>query len=292
MKQHDGYVTGAQTPAIWAGPRAAQHRGTISESGVCTVAVIGFNKVERRVLRRTISASRDRLPSFRPFDKSLGGWPDIVIVDADLPSAMQAWNRFRRANSHRACFAPIFVSNHPQLLPPDPYVLERPIRAEKLFELLEKAVAEVHGFRPVVVSGVIHTDGAVARAAPGPANALVVDSCFPVRIQLRKALGSFAARVDFAETGMRALELIEQRPYSVVFLDVGLPDEDAYEICGLIKRNPLQQGVVAVMLTKSSSAADQVMGMLAGFDNCLVKPIKPDVLAELAAELLRPSMVI
>jgi DNA-binding response OmpR family regulator len=144
----------------------------------------------------------------------------------------------------------------------------------------------------VVVSGVIHTDGAVARAAPGPANALVVDSCFPVRIQLRKALGSFAARVDFAETGMRALELIEQRPYSVVFLDVGLPDEDAYEICGLIKRNPLQQGVVAVMLTKSSSAADQVMGMLAGFDNCLVKPIKPDVLAELAAELLRPSMVI
>jgi twitching motility two-component system response regulator PilG len=109
---------------------------------------------------------------------------------------------------------------------------------------------------------------------------------------MRGALSSIASRVDFAESGERALELIDAQRYSVIFLDGTLPDEDAYEVCGRIKKHPLQREAVVVMLTSSSSPADRVMGVLAGFDNYLVKPIQRAMFNNLAAELVRPAAAI
>jgi CheY-like chemotaxis protein len=128
------------------------------------------------------------------------------------------------------------------------------------------------GFAPVQSSG-----EARRRPALGESAALVVDDSLPVRVQMRAGLSSIVARVDFAETGARALQLI---------------DTHAYEICGRIKKHPLQQGATVVMLTGNSSSADRVMGMLAGFDNCLVKPVRRGAVSELAAELVRPPAAI
>jgi twitching motility two-component system response regulator PilG len=95
--------------------------------------------------------------------------------------------------------------------------------------------------------------------------------------------------VDFAETGERALELIRSQRYSVIFLDNTLPDADAYDFCGQIRRHPQHRDAVVVMLMSESSAADRVMGLLAGFDNYLVKPIQTDKFNDLWTELLRPA---
>jgi DNA-binding response OmpR family regulator len=68
-----------------------------------------------------------------------------------------------------------------------------------------------------------------------------------------------------------------------------LPDDAAYEICGRIKKHPLQQHASTVMLTGNASPAERVMGTLAGFDNFLAKPIRREGIDELAAELARPT---
>ena len=93
---------------------------------------------------------------------------------------------------------------------------------------------------------------------------------------MRETLSPIASRVDFAESGKLALQRIDAYAYSVIFLDAMLPDDDAYEICGRIKKHPLQQQASTVMLTCNSSPAERVMGMLAGFDNFLAKPIRRD----------------
>lgn len=285
-----------------------------------TIGVIGFERAERRVLRRVVGMADRRQPAFKPFDKDRGGCPHLIMVDADRPSAIHAWNQFRRANAHRASFSPIFVGRNLTDLPcPDPYVLQRPILTTRLFAVLDQAVAEVHGFRPAasILDGIVAltqqeidttmettTVLTVSGATPGGSDessgkwrapeisALVVDDSLPVRVQMRGALSSIASRVDFAETGERALELIDVHRYSIIFLDGTLPDEDAYEICGQIKKHPLQRDVVVVMLTSSSSPADRVMGMLAGFDNYLVKPIQRAMFNDLAADLVRPAAAI
>jgi two-component system cell cycle response regulator len=282
-----------------------------------SVGVIGFERAERRDLRRVVGMSESRQPSFKPFDKGRDGFPHLIMVNADRPSAIGAWNKFRRANAHRGCFSPIFVGRNLTDLPcPDPYVLQRPILTTQLFAVFDQAVAEVHGFRPAAsvldrivaltqheIDKTMETTTILAPAAVTPAestgsslaqrapevSALVVDASLPVRVQMRRVLPSIASRVEFAETGERALELLDTHRYSLIFLDGTLPDEDAYEICGRIKRHPLHRDAVVVMLTCGASPADRVMGALAGFDNFLVKPVHPAMFNDLAAELVRPA---
>jgi CheY-like chemotaxis protein len=286
-----------------------------------TVGVIGFERSERHDLRRVVGMSESREPSFKPFDKGRDGFPHLIMVNADRPSAIRTWNKFRRANAHRGCFSPIFVGRNLTDLPcPDPYVLQRPILTTQLFAVFDQVVAEVHGFRPAAsvpdrivaltqdeidttmeTTTVLAAPAGIVPAEPDEScrvqrapelNALVVDASLPVRVQMRRVLSSIASRVEFAETGERALGMIAAHRYSVIFLDGTRPDEDAYEICGRIKRHPLQQQAVVVMLTSGSSPADRVMGALAGFDNYLVKPIHAAMFNDLAAELVRPAAAI
>ena len=257
-----------------------------SEISVYTVGVIGFEKDERRFLRRMLGLAPGCQPSFKPFNKFAGGCPHLVMVDAAAPGAMRSWHEFRRANAHRGSFAPIFVGG--RLLPrqcPYLYMLHRPIQVKALFTVLERAVTEVHGFRPRP------QEGAAGRPAPG-INALVVDNSPAVREQMRGALDSIAARLDFADTGAHALELMSTNGYSVIFLDGTLPDEDVYDLSALIKKHPLQARAVVVMLTSSASPADRVMGMLAGFDNYLLKPIQRETFNDLVAEIVRPAAAV
>jgi CheY-like chemotaxis protein len=292
-----------------------------NEIATYTIGVMGFERAERHALRRVVSMAENRQPSFKPFDKTQGGCPHLIMVDADRPSAMQSWNRFRRANAHRASFSPIFVGRNLADLPcPDPYVVQRPVLTTRLFAVLDQAVTEVHGFRPnsSIIDGIValtqHEIDAIMEtttviAAPADAtraewnessqtrraleiDALVVDDSLPVRVQMRGVLSPIASHVDYADTGERALELTDTHRYSVIFLDDTLPDEDAYELCGRIKKHPLQQDAVVVMLTSASSSADRVMGLLAGFDNYLHKPIQRTMFNHLAAEFVRPAAAI
>lgn len=298
------------------------------ESSTFTIGVIGFEKDESRVLQRVVGLSEHRQPTFGPFNKERGGLPHVIMVNADRQSALEKWNQFRRANAHRASFAPIFVSCQPTDLPcPDPYVLYRPILTTQLFSVLDQVVTEVHGYRPngameagggLVALTAVEKEKALeaATALPDammPASevqargarkidsgetslaaetaALVVDDSLFVRTQVRGMLSSFVSRVDFADTAERAFNLIDTRAYSAIFVDAMLQDDDAYEICGRIKKHSLQQQATMVMLTSSASPAEQVMGMLAGFDKFLAKPIRRDTLSELAIELGRPVAI-
>jgi CheY-like chemotaxis protein len=301
------------------------------ESSTFTIGAIGFEKAECRMLQRVVGLSEHRQPTFGPFNKVRGGCPHVVVVNADQQSAIEKWNVFRRANAHRASFAPIFVSRQPTDLPcPRPYVLYRPILTTQLFSVLDQVVTEVHGYRPpstielggrLVALTPVETEktskapavprdvmtiaqderlsrsGEIeSRRSPSAADrpALMVDESLSARarLQMREALSSIASRVDFAESGERALTLIDRYAYSVIFLDAMLPDDDAYEVCGRIKKHPLQQRASTVMLTCNASPAERVMGMLAGFDNFLAKPIRREGISELADELARPAAAI
>ena len=298
------------------------------ESSTYTIGAIGFEKAECRMLQQVVGLSEHRQPAFGPFNKERDGCPHVVVVNADQRSAIDKWHGFRRTNVRRTPVAPVFVSRQPTDWPsPGPYVLYRPILTTQLFSVLDQVVTEVHGYRPVstaetegrlvaltpvekdrtaeapVVSRDVITivenerlsrpgDIESRRAsAAAKTTALMVDEGLSARarLQMRDTLSSIASRVDFADSGEQALKLIDTYAYSVIFLDAMLPDDDAYEICGRIKKHPLQQRAATVMLTGNASPAERVMGMLAGFDNFLAKPIRPEGISELATELARPA---
>jgi CheY-like chemotaxis protein len=70
----------------------------------------------------------------------------------------------------------------------------------------------------------------------------------------------------------------------VVLLDIGLPELNGYEAAQRIRAES-DSSPVLVALTGWGEAEDRRRALLAGFDHHLVKPVDPDVLTKLIADL-------
>jgi CheY-like chemotaxis protein len=156
--------------------------------------------------------------------------------------------------------------------------------------MLDQVVTEVHGYRPpatVSTPGSLVASTPIKKESTSEVAAMMVDENLSARarLQMRETLSPIASRVEFAESREMALRLIDRYAYSVIFVDALMPNDDAYEICGQIRKHPLQQRATSVLLTSTVSPAERVMGTLAGFDHFLTKPIRRDGINELALEL-------
>jgi DNA-binding response OmpR family regulator len=97
---------------------------------------------------------------------------------------------------------------------------------------------------------------------------------------LTSSLRSHAHDVRWARTGAAGLAAAAVATVDLVLLDLGLPDLDGVEVCRQLRRG--QPGCVIVILTARSAEMDVVVGLEAGADDYLVKPVR---LAELHARI-------
>jgi DNA-binding response OmpR family regulator len=109
---------------------------------------------------------------------------------------------------------------------------------------------------------------------------LLVEDDATIGEVLTSSLRSHGYGVSWALTGSRALSCAEAGAVDLVLLDLGLPDLDGVEVCRRLRR--LQPGAVLVMLTARSAEMDVVVGLEAGADDYLVKPVR---LAEFHARI-------
>lgn len=86
--------------------------------------------------------------------------------------------------------------------------------------------------------------------------------------------------------GRAALEFAGTNAVDLVLLDLGLPDIDGIDVCRRIRA--VQPAVVVVMLTARQDEMDVVVGLEAGADDYLTKPIRlGELLARVRAHLRR-----
>jgi CheY-like chemotaxis protein len=77
---------------------------------------------------------------------------------------------------------------------------------------------------------------------------LVVDDDQPIRFMIRRVLERENCIVDTACDGFEAVELMKKNDYSVIFLDMMLPEFDGYGVLRHIRNHdPKQLGNVVVM---------------------------------------------
>lgn len=96
-------------------------------------------------------------------------------------------------------------------------------------------------------------------------------------------------QVAHERSGERAVARILAEKPALVLLDVGLPDQDGFEVCRQIR--PHYDGIICV-LTARTDNIDQVLGLELGADDYIGKPIEPRVLlARLRAHLRRHRRV-
>ncbi|HUC73198.1 MAG TPA: response regulator transcription factor [Stellaceae bacterium] len=86
------------------------------------------------------------------------------------------------------------------------------------------------------------------------------------------------------DTAAQALESAESERFDAILLDIGLPDMDGRELCGILRRKGIH--VPIMMLTASDTDADTVLGLDSGADDYITKPFRLSVLlARLRAHL-------
>ncbi len=108
----------------------------------------------------------------------------------------------------------------------------------------------------------------------GNGRVLVVDDEEIMRDVLSSLLGQEKYRVDLAETGAQALEMVRDRDYGAVLLDLMLPDMDGLQV--LEGFNKLDTVPVTIILTAFASIEKAVKATKLGAFDFITKPFKND----------------
>jgi two-component system catabolic regulation response regulator CreB len=93
------------------------------------------------------------------------------------------------------------------------------------------------------------------------------------------ALTTDGCDVQWVTTGAEAREALAGRPFSIIVLDVGLPDVNGFDLCREIRR---QHTMPIVFLTARGEETDRVVGLEIGADDYVTKPFS---LRELSARV-------
>jgi len=114
---------------------------------------------------------------------------------------------------------------------------------------------------------------------------LVVDDNHDAVETLAMLLGLWGHDVRLAADGPSAVETAAAHRPDVVLLDISLPGMSGYEVAERLRANPELRETVLVAMTGYGQAEDKKETSEAGFTLHLVKPVEPDVLQKLLADL-------
>ncbi len=262
-----------------------------------TVKFIGLSEHEEKVLGAIFMLSKTRPISFCLFDDKNNNKPEMMIVNFDDADAVHEWQTLCIEDTEYSSIPAVRVTRV-RSRDTENYYIRRPFIATRMLSLIERVAAkEFDSYADGAFKDeelLEYTDPDLSQdaslkqeastlaesAGKSLSSVLVVDDSLPVRIQLNMALQDYANNIDLAESGEKALELLKDNRYDMIFLDAILPGVDGYEICKTIKEDDATRSTPVVMLTGNSSATDQAKGELAGCDSYLIKPVKSDLFKE------------
>ncbi len=118
---------------------------------------------------------------------------------------------------------------------------------------------------------------------------MVIDDALVIRKILDICLRRAGYEVRCFEDGIQALGWLntaQARIPDLIFVDLGLPKLDGYEIIRLLKAKPPFADTVLVILSQRDGILDRLKGRLAGAHAYLTKPCKTRELLVLVQTLL------
>jgi PAS domain S-box-containing protein len=125
----------------------------------------------------------------------------------------------------------------------------------------------------------------VAHCATGALPILLAEDSRANQLVATSILGKAGFRVDVVENGLQAVAAVNRRNYSLVLMDLAMPDMDGIEATGCIRALPGKRGRVPIVaMTANAFDEDRRRCLEAGMDGYLSKPIERRALFEAVLE--------
>jgi two-component system, cell cycle sensor histidine kinase and response regulator CckA len=120
-----------------------------------------------------------------------------------------------------------------------------------------------------------------------PPRVLIVDDERQDRQLLEVLLAPQCFVLQTAATGEEALASVAREPPDLILLDIMMPGIDGYEVTRRIKGNAATKGIPVIMVTAMDDRSARLMGLAAGAEEFLTKPIDGVELGVRVRNLLR-----
>jgi DNA-binding response OmpR family regulator len=118
-------------------------------------------------------------------------------------------------------------------------------------------------------------------------NILLVEDDFALAMGIEYALRSEGFEIETAKSVKTAKDLLNNKNYELILLDVMLPDGSGYDLCKDIRK---KGQTPIIFLTACDEEANVVMGLDLGGDDYLTKPIRiRELISRINAVLRRKS---
>jgi DNA-binding response OmpR family regulator len=115
---------------------------------------------------------------------------------------------------------------------------------------------------------------------------VVIEDTHAIRTILRYSLEAEGATLHEAATAAYGLALCEQYSPDVVLLDLGLPDNEGFNILPRLKRTGRERETAVVVLTVRKESADKSRAMELGASAYVTKPFVMEHLIEVIESAL------
>lgn len=121
---------------------------------------------------------------------------------------------------------------------------------------------------------------------------LVVDDDPDCQTLVGMYLEHLGYQVDFASSGVEALQRFEEDPHDLVISDALMPEMDGFEFCRRLRATRAGQLVPFIFLSGQADLSTRVEGHAIGGDDYLVKPFqRQEIAAKVKAALERSRRV-
>jgi len=122
---------------------------------------------------------------------------------------------------------------------------------------------------------------------PEPFQILIVEDDPLEADLLSQELADNGYKIQWAEDGEKALQLIKQSLPDLVLLDILLPNMDGFEVVKQIKANVKTHIIPVIMVTALTDMDERVKGLDSGADDYITKPFKAFELLARVRSMLR-----
>jgi signal transduction histidine kinase len=142
---------------------------------------------------------------------------------------------------------------------------------------------------PIVVEHSVEAKAAAdngdERAKTSSLRILVADDHVQSNESLTKVLQMMGYEIYSAYDGEEAFRTAERFEPRVALLDIGMPKLNGYDLCRRIREQPWGKTMILVALTGWGGERDRQRGLEAGFNGHLTKPVPPEELEKLIANM-------